>query len=73
MTLTTDPAPPVVGDAAVCVTFHNVAGQPVDGAERGVEANMSHAGMMPVMADDAAGRAGSTASRSRGRWQVIGT
>ncbi len=58
VTLATDPAPPVVGDGAVIVTLHNTIGQAVDGAQLTVEANMSHAGMTPVMADGAAGKDG---------------
>lgn len=58
VTLTTDPASPVVAGGAVIVTLHDAAGQPVDNAQLALEANMSHAGMMPVMADGAAGKDG---------------
>jgi len=58
VTLTADPAPPVVGDAAVSVTLRDAAGQPVDNAQVAIEANMSHAGMTPVMAAGAAGKDG---------------
>jgi hypothetical protein len=58
VTLATDPAPPVMGDAAVAVTLHDAAGQPVDGAQLAVEANMSHAGMVPVMGQANASRDG---------------
>ena len=58
VTLAADPAPPVVGDAAVSVTLRDAAGQPVDNAQLAIEANMSHAGMTPVMADGAAGKDG---------------
>ena len=58
VTLAADPAPPVVGDGAVSVTLHNAIGQPVDDAQLAIEANMSHAGMTPVMADGAAGKDG---------------
>ena len=58
VTLTADPAPPVVGDAAISVTLRDAAGQPVDNAQVAIEANMSHAGMTPVMADGAAGKDG---------------
>jgi hypothetical protein len=58
VTLATDPAPPVMGDAAVVVTLHDAAGQPVDGARLAVEANMSHAGMVPVMGHADAGQGG---------------
>ena len=58
VTLTADPAPPVVGDAAISVTLRDAAGHPVDNARVAIEANMSHAGMTPVMADGAAGKDG---------------
>jgi len=58
VTLTANPAPPVVGAAAVSVTLRDAAGQPVDDARVAIEANMSHAGMTPVMADGAAGKDG---------------
>jgi|WetSurMetagenome_2_1015567.scaffolds.fasta_scaffold71528_3 hypothetical protein len=58
VTLAADPAPPVVGDGAVSVTLRDAAGQPVDNAQLAIEANMSHAGMTPVMADGTAGKAG---------------
>jgi len=58
VTLTANPAPPVVGAAAVSVTLRDAAGQPVDDARVAIEANMSHAGMTPVMADGAAGQDG---------------
>jgi hypothetical protein len=58
VTLAADPAPPVVGDGAVSVSLRDAAGQPVDDAQLAIEANMSHAGMTPVMADGAAGKDG---------------
>jgi hypothetical protein len=58
VTLTADPAPPVVGDGVVIVTLRDAAGQPVDNAQLAIEANMSHAGMTPVMANSAAGKDG---------------
>ena len=56
VTLAADPAPPVVGDGALSVTLHDAAGRPVDNAQLAIEANMSHAGMTPVMADGASGK-----------------
>ena len=56
VTLAADPAPPVVGDGAVSVTLRDAAGRPVDNAQLAIEANMSHAGMTPVMADGAVGQ-----------------
>jgi len=58
VTLAADPAPPVVGDGAVNVTLHNASGTAVNDAQLTIEANMSHAGMTPVMADGAAGKDG---------------
>ena len=58
VTLAADPAPPVVGDGAVIVTLRDAAAQPVDKAQLAIEANMSHAGMTPVMANSAAGKDG---------------
>jgi hypothetical protein len=63
VTLATDPAPPVtadgaVADGAIIVTLRDAAGQPVDNAQLAVEANMSHAGMTPVMASSASGKDG---------------
>ena len=48
VTLTVEPAQPVVGDGVVVLTLRDPSGQPVDGAQLTVEANMSHAGMVPV-------------------------
>ena len=58
VTLVADPAPPVVGDGAVNVTLHNASGTAVNDAQLAIEANMSHAGMAPVMAGGAAGKDG---------------
>ena len=63
VTLATDPVPPVsadgaIADGAIIVTLRDAAGQPVDNAQLAVEANMSHAGMAPVMANGASGKDG---------------
>ena len=58
VTLAADPAPPVVGDGAVSVSLHNATGTAVNDAQLAIEANMSHAGMTPVMANGAAGKDG---------------
>jgi hypothetical protein len=58
VTLATDPAPPVAADGALVVTLHDAAGQPVNDARLAIEANMTHAGMTPVMADGKAGKDG---------------
>ena len=58
VTLAADPAPPVVGGGAVSVTLHNASGTAVSDAQLAIEANMSHAGMVPVMAKGEAGKDG---------------
>jgi hypothetical protein len=49
LALTVDPDPPVVGPAMVTVTLSD-GGQPITGADVELEGNMSHAGMVPVLA-----------------------
>ena len=56
--LATDPAPPVAADGIVMVTLRDAAGQPVNNAQLAIEANMSHAGMTPVVADGTSGKDG---------------
>lgn len=58
VTFATQPAPPDRGDGMVIVTVNDKQGQPVDGARVSVEANMSHAGMMPVLVDSASSQGG---------------
>jgi hypothetical protein len=58
VTLTIQPSPAIVGPSVLAVTLKDDAGQPVDGASLEVEANMSHAGMVPVLASAAASQAG---------------
>jgi hypothetical protein len=70
VTLATDPAPPLVADGAVIVTLRDAAGQPVDGAQLTVEANMSHAGMAPVFGSASAGQGG--AYRVPLKWSMGG-
>ncbi len=45
-----DPTPPAVGPTALEVRLIDPAGAPVTGASLEVEANMNHAGMVPVFA-----------------------
>lgn len=54
----TEPAQPLIGDGTVIVTVKDKVGQPVDGARLAIEANMNHAGMVPVNAEAAGGQAG---------------
>jgi YtkA-like len=58
VTLAIVPSPAVVGPGALAVTLRDQAGQPVDGARLQVEANMTHAGMVPLLASVAQSEAG---------------
>ncbi len=58
VTFATEPAQPLIGDGTVIVTVKDKAGQPVDGARLAIEANMNHAGMVPVNAEASGGQAG---------------
>jgi len=44
------PTPPTVGPARLIINLRDTAGVPLEGAEIRVEGNMSHAGMVPVLA-----------------------
>ena len=50
VTLIIVPAQAVVGPSTLFAGLKDSAGQPVDGARLEIEANMSHAGMVPVLA-----------------------
>ncbi len=58
VTFATDPAPPAIGPGAVILTLHDATGRPVDDARVTIEANMSHAGMVPVNAEATGGQDG---------------
>ncbi|MCX7706978.1 MAG: FixH family protein [Anaerolineae bacterium] len=58
VTFATDPAPPAIGQGTVILTLHDATGRPVDDAKVAIEANMSHAGMVPVNAEATGGQAG---------------
>jgi hypothetical protein len=45
-----EPDPPQVGLVTVTVLLTGADGQPIQGAQMEVEGNMSHAGMVPVLA-----------------------
>lgn len=49
LTLTIDPDPPAVGDAALVISLTTPDGQPIDGAQITVRGDMNHAGMQPVI------------------------
>lgn len=70
VTFSTEPAPPVTGAGTILLTLHDAAGHPVDSAKVAVEANMSHAGMVPVHAEAAGGPGG--AYRVPLRWTMGG-
>jgi hypothetical protein len=48
--LSVEPQPPQIGPAVVLVTLAGAAGQPLGGALVELEGNMTHAGMVPVLA-----------------------
>jgi hypothetical protein len=48
--LAISPTPPTVGPARLIINLRDTAGVPLEGAEVRVEGNMSHAGMVPVLA-----------------------
>jgi hypothetical protein len=48
--LSIEPDPPQMGPATVTVILTGADGQPVQGAQMEIEGNMSHAGMVPVLA-----------------------
>jgi hypothetical protein len=49
--LTVLPDPPYVGPATVVVTLTDDQGAPIEGATLFLEGNMTHAGMVPSLAD----------------------
>jgi hypothetical protein len=70
VSMTIEPSPPAVGPGTVVATLTDPEGRPVDGARLEVEANMSHAGMVPVLADTAESHAG--AYRVPLQWTMAG-
>ncbi len=58
VTFATEPVQPLIGDGVVIITLKDGAGKPVDGARIAVEANMNHAGMVPVNAESNGGQDG---------------
>jgi hypothetical protein len=58
ITFATNPAAPGQGEGTVVVSIKDKQGQPVDGAQVSIEANMSHAGMTPVSASSASSTGG---------------
>ncbi len=51
LSLAVQPDPPAMGHAQLLVTLTDPSGRPVDGAQVHVEGNMTHAGMVPAIAD----------------------
>jgi hypothetical protein len=58
MQLATVPDPPVVGTGTLRVTLADPQGTPLTGARLAVEADMTHAGMVPVFGQGSGGQAG---------------
>lgn len=53
-----EPEQPAVGPAQLIFILTDEAGQPINGAILNIEGNMTHAGMVPVITQATAGRAG---------------
>lgn len=70
VTFATEPAPPLIGEGVVLLTLADPAGQPVNDAVVAIEANMSHAGMVPVNAQATGGQGG--VYRVPLRWTMAG-
>ena len=58
VTFATEPAQPTVGAGVVVLALRDATGQPVNDAKVTIEANMSHAGMVPVNAEVTGGQDG---------------
>ena len=58
VTFATDPAPPIIGQGTVILTLRDAAGRAVDDARVAIEANMNHAGMVPVNAETSGSQGG---------------
>ena len=69
------PQPPRVGQTRISLSLRDSSGQPVSGARIELEANMSHAGMAPVLAyatEAPPGQYGGTLELSMaGDWIVV--
>lgn len=46
--LVVSPEPPQIGPSMVTVSLRDASGEPIENAEVDLEANMSHAGMVPI-------------------------
>ena len=56
--LSVEPTQPAVGPAQLVVIVTDAAGRPINNANLQVEGNMTHAGMVPVLAQATAGENG---------------
>lgn len=70
VTFATEPAAPVVDEGVVLLTLADPTGRPVSDAQVTLEANMSHAGMVPVNASASGGQGG--VYRVPLRWTMAG-
>lgn len=70
VTFATEPASPRVGDGVIVLTLATPGGEAVNNAQVELEANMSHAGMVPVRARGSGGQAGTY--RIPLRWTMAG-
>lgn len=53
-----EPSQPNVGPAQLVISLFDANGQPVDNAALAIEGNMTHAGMVPVLAEASESEAG---------------
>ena len=58
LTMLIEPAPATVGASHLIFTLTDPADQPIDNATLAIEGNMTHAGMVPVLAQSSAGVGG---------------
>jgi hypothetical protein len=58
ISLASEPDPAVMGEATLRVTVRDTDGQPIEDATVNVKGDMNHAGMVPVLAEAAAGPGG---------------
>jgi hypothetical protein len=56
--LAIEPAEPAVGPSQLVITLTDPTGQPINNATLEIEGNMTHAGMVPVLAEATAGQGG---------------
>lgn len=58
ITLTVEPQPATIGPATVIISLTNVDDDPINDADVRIRGDMTHAGMVPVLADTASSQDG---------------